>query len=185
MYDVKANKWTLGPVMPLAMDMFACVAITSSSGLLVGGHIHAWVSVVDTVFLFSWESRTITQQTFTLDAQTKGKQCQKIELSTGKSVVLCTLGIKVGDYHETGETYVYDILAKTFERESEWDFPTSLITGTAQTHSIGNRMLLGTSQGMFLFKDNETSTETSSHWFKVGDWGLGQSASFNLRYIIP
>ena len=115
----------------------------------------------------------------------EGEKCQKIKLSSGNTVVLFTLGIKVGNFQETGETYVYDISAGTFERKSLWDFPNALITGTTQSHAIDNRMVLRTARGTFLFKDNETSTDTSSHWFKIDDWGFGQSAPFNLRYVIP
>ena len=80
---------------------------------------------------------------------------------------------------------MYDIMAETFDRKAEWDFPNSLVTGGYRSHSIDNRMLVQTPSGMFLFKDNETSTETSSKWFKIGDWDLGYSAPFNLRYVVP
>ena len=171
--------------MPHQMDELACVAISPYSGILVGGHLHDLAIVSDRAYLFTWESRTITQLSTTMDESTKGKKCQKIKLSSGNTVVLFTLGIKVGNFQETGETYEYDISAGTFERKSLWDFPNTLITGTTQSHAIDNRMVLRTARGTFLFKDNETSTDTSSHWFKIDDWGFGQSAPFNLRYVIP
>ena len=169
--------------MPYAMDAFGCSTVTPSSGIIVGGHRHD-MGVISTIYLFTSESQTLTKIS-ALERNTKEKTCKKLKLSTGRPVVLCTLGIMSGNSVATGETYVYDIMAETFERKAEWDFPNSLVTGGYRSHSIDNRMLVQTPSGMFLFKDNETSTDTSSKLFKIGDWDLGYSAPFNLRYVVP
>ena len=171
--------------MPFGINAFGCVAITESSGLVVGGAYFPDDNVTSDVFLFTRESQTLAR-IGRMEQPTRGKECAKAKLSTGKSVVLCTLGIIEGLWEETGETYVYDISARKFERMAEWDFPNDLIGLEAtRAHVIGEDMLLQTADGTFLFRDDETSPDTSSHWFKVGDWAAGFSAPFNLRFVIP
>ena len=145
--------------MPFGSNAFGCVAFSSSSGLMVGGAYYTTNTATNAVYLFTKESATLTKIS-TMEAATKGKECAKLKLSTGKSAILCTVGIKAGERVETGETYRYVISAETFERKSEWDFPNNLISGATRAHVIGDTMLLQTALGMFWFKDNETSTET-------------------------
>lgn len=180
---MREGNWTPGPEMPYAIDNFGCVAISPFSGILVGGH-RLNVGSINAVYLFTWESQTLTQISL-LDESTRGKVCQRHILTTGESIVLCTLGIKSGQSVHTGETYVYDIAAKTFERMPEWDFPNTLVGNQPRAHTIDNKMLVQTPFGMYMFKDNDISADTSSHWFKIGDWEMGFSAPFNLKYIDP
>ena len=174
---------------PKAITAFGSGAISSTKVLIVGGNDYSLNTGQPSVNIFDLSTGAF-EQIATLENECVSLVCGKITLTSssppGGKAILCTLGRTTSATPEKlRKTYVYYIRTGRSERREDWDFPSGKEDGIQYGHVISGTMYVRTGSGVFVFRDNGTSSDPSMHWTEVPEfaWPEGASAEFDLKYI--